>query len=316
MKLIKKSIAVLLALLMVFSSFSMLTASASGIYDWSVDTKFYRMQRNADGYIVDADGNVIGDADDNLTAGSTPVWVETTNAKKGEKIKARFFYTTNFAMGVSQFIHVYPLDTFTMDESAYTPTTGGYKLKVNTENEKVANAGLSGTTDFGTGITGWLELMIAYSLYELDEADYEGLGWVIIQPDTAPGGPIENDGSFWLYEMDFIVNKDATELGNVYILPESIADYDNFEVPTYVSATDNEGDIYASGLYTTDDYDGLFNAPVISDMDSNMLKKRAILRVLKSGFYYLFKLLTSYMNYCKSFHFIIICIFIFKVGFL
>ena len=51
-------------------------------------------------------------------------------------------------------------------------------------------------------------------------------------------------------------------------------------------------------------------------MDNNMLKKRAILRVLKSGFYYLVKLLTSYMNYCKSFHFIIIYIFIFKVGFL
>lgn len=46
-----------------------------------------------------------------------------------------------------------------------------------------------------------------------------------------------------------------------------------------------------------------------------MLKKRAI-RVLKSGFYYLVKLLTSYMNYCKSFHFIIVCIFIFKVGFI
>ncbi len=269
MKFIKKSIAVLLAFIMVFGSFSMLSATAAGIYDWSVDTKFYRMQRNADGYIVDADGNVIGDAEDNLTEGSTPVWVETTTAAKGEKVKARFFYTTNFAMGVSQFLHVYPLDTFTMDESAYTTTTGGYKLKLNSEAKKVVDAGWSGTTDFGTGVTGWLSLMLDYSIYDLDEADYEGLGWVIIQPDTAPGGTIINDGSFWLYEMDFIVNKDATELGKVYIPAASIADYDNFEVPTYVGATDAEGDDFSTAYLSMDDYDGFFNYPTLNDQDTN-----------------------------------------------
>ena len=85
MKFIKKSIAVLLALMMAFGSVSLMAnASADSIYHWEMDTKFYRMQRNADGYVVDADGNVIGDADDNLTEGSTPVWVETTKAMKGE----------------------------------------------------------------------------------------------------------------------------------------------------------------------------------------------------------------------------------------
>ena len=108
MKLFKRSVAVFLAVLVAFGSFAML-ASAEALYNWELDTKFYRMQRNADGFIVDKDGNVIADANDELIAGAEPVWIEADGrAAKGEAVKARVFLKTDFAFATSQFFFFYP----------------------------------------------------------------------------------------------------------------------------------------------------------------------------------------------------------------
>ena len=220
MKFIKKSIAVLLALMMAFGSVSLMAnASADSIYHWEMDTKFYRMQRNADGYVVDADGNVIGDADDNLTEGSTPVWVETTTAFKGEKVKARIFITTkDFALGAAQLFYVYPTAALTHDIDSYEKVTGGYKLLVNTHSEsKAAKKGFAGFNVVGIGNTNkWTEMV---NEGYVNASDADGLGWIWTSINEGQGS-IKLDGSEnqWLYEYNFIVNEPTDELlGKCYI---------------------------------------------------------------------------------------------------
>ena len=99
----KKSLAMLLAIVMIFSSMSV----AASAFDPKVDggfkldfaVKFFRMERNEDGLIIDEDGNVVGDENDNIAAGTDPDdinWVETETAKPGEKVKARVYVGTDY----------------------------------------------------------------------------------------------------------------------------------------------------------------------------------------------------------------------------
>jgi len=141
MKLFKKSVSVFLALLMVFGSVSLLASAEGATYNWSIDTKFYRMQRNAEGYIVNAkglviadendvfykydiDGTTILDADGNAVADATgitvgdPVWIQTTKAKKGEDVRARIFVTTDFGLATSQFFFLYSRNFLEFDGEA------------------------------------------------------------------------------------------------------------------------------------------------------------------------------------------------------
>ena len=268
MKFIKKSIAVILALLMMFGSVSLLASAGvtGGIYDWSAETRFYRMQRNADGYIVDADGNVIGDADDNLTEGSTPVWVETTTAFKGEKVKARIFISANFALGCCTFFYVYPTAALTHNIESYEKVTGGYDILINEGNEDLVNYNWSGFNVVGIGNTGKWSEMVSEGYLEASAAD--GLGWVWSCFNM--GKAVDLDGSSWLYEYNFIVNEPTDDLaGQCYLQPDCIADYDNFTAHTYVYASETEGDGFTDGIPSTDDYDYLINYPTLTDQDEN-----------------------------------------------
>ena len=268
MKFIKKSIALLLALLMAFGSLSLVASAGvtGGIYDWEVDTRFYRMQRNADGYIVDADGNVIGDADDNLTEGSTPVWVETTTAKKGEAVKARVFLKTNFALGVGVFLYVYPTAALTHNIDAYEIGPSGKVTVLNKENEDLVNRNWSGFDVVGIGAES-IMLDMVYEGY-VDESSLEGMGWVATMLDT--GKTTKFDGSSWFFEYNFIVNNPTDELpGQVYLHPDCVADYDLFTATTYVTAADEEGISMTDGIASCDDYDYLINYPTLNDQDAN-----------------------------------------------
>ena len=101
---LKKSLALLLALVMIFSSMSV----AASAFDLKTDcgfnleftVKFFRMERNADGLIIDKNGNVVGDAEDNLASGvdvnDDINWIETETAKPGEDVKARVYIGTDF----------------------------------------------------------------------------------------------------------------------------------------------------------------------------------------------------------------------------
>lgn len=100
---LKKSLALLLALVMIFSSMSVAASAfdpkVDGGFNLDFTVKFFRMERNADGLIIDKTGNVVGDANDELASGvdSDDInWIETETAKPGEKVKARVYIGTDY----------------------------------------------------------------------------------------------------------------------------------------------------------------------------------------------------------------------------
>ena len=100
---LKKSLAVILAVIMIFSSMSVAASAfdpkVDGGFNLDFAVKFYRMERNEDGLVIDKNGNVVGDANDNLASGVDADdinWIETEKAKPGEKVKARVFVGTDY----------------------------------------------------------------------------------------------------------------------------------------------------------------------------------------------------------------------------
>ncbi len=246
MKLVKRSVAVFLAVLMTFGSFAML-ASAEALYNWELDTKFYRMQRNADGYIVDKDGNVIADENDVLNEGAEPVWIPADGrAAKGETVKARVFMTTDFRLASSQFFFFYPSTFLTHDMDSYVYASGSYELLTNSDTtNKVGANSFSGYFVSGTDVSGMFDEMV-WEGY-LDESDIEGKGWVMINLNGATKA-IVLDGNDWLFEFNFTVNEDAADVGQFYLSTECVADYDKWMAATVISAglSDDYGDYEAS----------------------------------------------------------------------
>lgn len=242
MKLFKRSVAVFLAVLVAFGSFAML-ASAEAIYNWELDTKFYRMQRNADGYIVDKDGNVIADADDVLIEGAEPVWIPADGrAAKGEAVKARVYMTTDFPLASSQFFFFYPTSFLTHNLESYeTLSSVRYKLLTNADTStKVGANGFGGGLTSGTDVSGMFENQV-WEGY-ITEEDIEGKGWVWVGLDAAANGAMTLDGNDWLFELNFTVNEDASDVGQFYLSTECIADYDNWMAATVIGAClDGEG---------------------------------------------------------------------------
>lgn len=101
---LKKSLALLLAFVMIFSSMSVAASAfdpkVDGGFNLDFTVKFFRMERNADGLIIDKNGKVVGDADDNIADGVDADedinWIETVTAKPGEEVKARVYIGTDF----------------------------------------------------------------------------------------------------------------------------------------------------------------------------------------------------------------------------
>lgn len=256
MKLFKKSVSVFLALLMIFGSVSLLATAAEAEFNWSVDTKFYRMQRNADGFIVDADGNVIADENDVLVEGSTPVWVETTKAKKGEAVKARVFMNTDFNLAAAYLLYFYSAEFLTFNPSGYSQGSfdGSYALTV--------NGGIySGDITYGYGNHNIFGDMI-YDGYMTEEfiADKS---WIYMTTIIPTSNTVQLDGADWFFEMDFTVNKEPTGDGQFYMSLECITDYDNWLAPTIISA-DVDGETFIS----TDVDTGTF-AYTLNDRDED-----------------------------------------------
>ena len=270
MKTIKKSVALFLAVVIALGSFAML-ASAEALYNWELDTKFYRMQRNADGYIVDADGNVIADENDVLIEGAEPVWIPADGrAAKGETVRARVFITTDFALATSTFMFFYPTDFLTHDMSSYAIHSGEDRvLPVNTDpNTKIGANGFSGTVVSYTDIRGWIDEMI-YEGY-LDESDMEGKGWAYVNIYNAAGGALTLDGTEWFFELTFTVNEDAADVGQFYLSTECIADYDNWLACTVIAAQpDGDGGDFGEGVDSSCDVDTGTFGYTLNDTDEN-----------------------------------------------
>ena len=104
MRHIKKSLAMLLAVVMIFSSMSVAASAfdpkVDGGFNLDFQVKFFRMERNEDGLIIDKYGDVVGDENDNIPddvyVDEDVNWIETKIAKPGEHVKARVYIGTDF----------------------------------------------------------------------------------------------------------------------------------------------------------------------------------------------------------------------------
>ena len=262
MKFLKKSVSVFLAVLMIFGTFSILaTAADEAEFNWSLDTKFYRMQRNADGHIVNDKGQIIADKDDKFftlsaedgktildaegnavtienAAVGTPVWIPTTTAKKGESVKARVFMDTDFLLSSADMMFYYPSEFLTFDPSNYSAGTANNTYSLVT-NKNI----FTGNIVSGTGFAPIFDNMV-YEGY-ITEADLEGQSWIALTPMKPSSGPVMLDGSDWFFEIDFKVNKEPTNKGQFYLSVECIADWDYYMSITVIGAT-VDGDEYLS----------------------------------------------------------------------
>lgn len=209
MKLLKKSVSVFLALIMVFGTFSILATAADAEFNWAVDTKFYRY-----------DGSE---------------WVETTKAKKGETVKARIFMETDFKLSATQLIYFYSGDFLEVDLSNYEAGSwkGSYALKT-------AVSTIKG--DFKVD-EGYDDALFGDMVYDgfMEEDFMDDKSWILLQAKAAPTTML--DGEDYLAEIEFTVKQDATEEGQFYLSVDCIADYDNWLAPTTISA-EVDGEVY------------------------------------------------------------------------
>ncbi len=259
MKNIKRSVSIFLAVLMIFSSFSMLatTASAAADFNWSSNTVFYRMQRNDDGFIIDASGNVIADENDVLNAGAVPVWIPAEGrVAKGEKVKARVFLTTDFNLCASSFFFFYPTNFLKLNldknNGGHVETSRGYEIAFNNEaGSLISKQGYGSEFVTGTevGTSNKCATMVRYGY--LKESDLDTNGWIFCNMDEGASPPIVLDGSEWLMEFNFIVETDAVDsngdpawgdAGQLYLHPNLIADEEEWRKATILSADPNAED--------------------------------------------------------------------------
>ncbi len=187
MKIMKRSVSVLLAMLMIFSSFSLLASAADTetLDNDSIafDTKFYRQVTKEDG---------------------TTAWEETTKAKPGESIKVRFFIQTGFVLGASDFFWLYSKNSITMS-SAYTADKLTTVVTNPDENSEAFINEIGGDFLFSTNPTKGVGFNVVDYGY-LPEDTYDNYGFIYIQ--LSEGDATYLSGDYWVYEFDFTVNKD------------------------------------------------------------------------------------------------------------
>ena len=249
MKLAKRLVSVALALLMAFSCFSLL-ASAADSNDIKLEFKFYR----------EVSETVVGDDGEETTVTK---WIPTTKVARGETIKARLFVDTNYAAASSALFWMYPENFLTLDTSTLIPDSaaGNNKMPLNTT---AGSAVVDGEWDirvvYGTdGAEGKAHDLTcdgscigdSYPPY-VDISEFDGYDWFYnsISGDTAQDLSSGTEGvdkygdKYWLYELTFTVNENATADDNGYIKmhPSSIMSMPDYEYSIGHIAKSPDGD--------------------------------------------------------------------------
>ena len=213
MKSLKRFVAVFLAAIMLFSSFSLLASAEIDDGNQSTiefDTKFYR----------------------NTGTDSSPIWTETTKAAPGEKIKARIFIKTDFGIGASELFWLWSKNSVTMS-SDYTANK---LMTVVTNPDEKSEAFLSEIggdfkIDSKSSAVGADLVDFGY----LPEDTFDDYGYIYVQ--LTEGNSTKFSGDYWLYEFDFTVNKDDPATTDVDEGPQGPA---QVYFPVSVLATSDE----------------------------------------------------------------------------
>ena len=216
----KRALSVFLAALMVFSSMSVLAFAAVGDGNgnsWSMEFRFYRW--------VDSNGDGVESDDE---------WIETQKVARGDRIKARLFVESDYAVGVATYFWLYSKKFMTIDGSQNTVKTeigdgrNSYELVGNPDpNSPTGNTEYdhdAGEWQFATGN------ISAKTQQLLDDLYYEGLitddefidnGFIYAFQDKSKKA-ITYSKDYWLYEFNVIINDDATGTGNIFVYPNGV----------------------------------------------------------------------------------------------
>ena len=223
MKLMKRSVSVILAFLMIFGSMTVLASAALGDGQQntaSFDTKFYR--------------NVNGE------------WVETTKAARGEALKVRVKLNTDFVMGASTIFWLYSKKNLVLNPTDYTVggVTGSYNVN--------SNVTLKGdficmdSSDYGN--------RLIESGY-LPEGIFDTHGYFLLTLFSGSAMKLVKDE--WTFEYDFNVADDATGSAQFYFPASCLVtpDENTWDNPSNFAMCDDSNEGGNMAKYKYESYD-------------------------------------------------------------
>ena len=223
MKLMKRSVSVILAFLMIFGSMTVLASAALGDGQQntaSFDTKFYR--------------NVNGE------------WVETTKAARGEALKVRVKLNTDFVMGASTIFWLYSKKNLVLNPTDYTVggVTGSYNVN--------SNVTLKGdficmdSSDYGNRL-------IEYGY--LPEGIFDTHGYFLLTLFSGSAMKLVKDE--WTFEYDFNVADDANGSAQFYFPASCLVtpDENTWDNPSNFAMCDDSNEGGNMAKYKYESYD-------------------------------------------------------------
>ena len=219
MKLFKRTLSLFLAFMMVFTSVSLLASADLGNdgISWSISVKYYR---EAEVATKDADGNYVKDAEGNIV--TEKIWIPTNKISRGDNVKARVFWETNFALGGNENFFFYHQDFLTFDPTLHTSSLDMIF------NDK------AGSIAADVGYVGWMvqdgtaehAKMQDTLLYEdddyaplVDASVFDKYDWIYLITDEAEDvttAATTQTGEDWTYEVNFVVNENADGYGGMF----------------------------------------------------------------------------------------------------
>ncbi len=217
----KKVVAIMLALLMMFSSFSVLATAWDATTDdgsaLTIATKFFK----------EVDGE----------------WVETTKVRPNDVVKARVYLGTDYYSNDSTLLFFYDKDFFTLG------STGA--LAVNSSDFATAN-GITASYNANPNVNS--QVAKGY----IDAAflnDYSAVTANVHTENPANDGNIMYDNSDWLLEFTMTVNADASGEGDFFVKDTTVQSTTNDRGIVNVPkgpADGNDMDIWAMWLWDAD----------------------------------------------------------------
>ncbi|MBQ2972782.1 MAG: InlB B-repeat-containing protein [Clostridia bacterium] len=221
---LKKSLALLLAIVMIFSSMSVAASAAAvgepdaGDESVTFTVKFFRNENRGK---TDEEGNPLPEK-----------WVETTKAAPGEYVKARVYLSTNFATHTITSALLFDTDyfeaikapasadatTFQPHQQNVTVTTASNPNYAATATGGVQNQGaLTSKKMYRSEVTGFAQIKYLLSEGYLEEADFEGRelihNIVSLDPTAFPKTVLLTDANDnWYDEFNFAIRSNGTTM--------------------------------------------------------------------------------------------------------
>ncbi len=225
MKTFKRTLSCFLALLMMFSCFSVLSNAAlndGNKNSAEVYTDFY----------VEKDG----------------VWTKTDKVKAGQKVKARVSIETDYLIGTTTLFWVYSKDFMDFDHSGMNGSVdAGFDFTgtINSDPNSIATTHkFNGLIAYFTDVP--YDSVADYLIYDgyVGEDYFDDKGWVILNLTSATAIPAQLSKDEYVFEFNFTVKENPTVTeGFFYVPEESLASPDAYYAPTYIQRASSDTDI-------------------------------------------------------------------------